>query len=75
MKNSTECSVCGRRISAVRNWARWQSGQTQEWRVVRHRATEERQSDGKRGQREVICPGSGILVYDADVTDHRKVSA
>lgn len=65
-RNTTICTLCDREVGAVRNWSRWQSGQSQEWRVPRHRATERSAwLDGKRP--EVICPGSGILVYDADV--------
>lgn len=69
-KHVTLCTLCKREVSAVLNWARWQSGQSREWRIHRHRANEK-----KVNGRQVICPGSGILVDEAVVMEFGAVNA
>lgn len=71
-KHLTLCTLCSREVAAVLNWARWQSGQSPEWRVHRHRSTEK---PAPRGTRETICPGTGILVDEVAVFSAEAVSA
>jgi hypothetical protein len=58
--------VCGREVGARTNWNNRQSGRiVEDWRVIRHRATEKRSN--AEGRREIICPGGGIQISPAQV--------
>lgn len=62
MRRTTTCTVCKRTVGVLNNWNLRQATQmdTVEWRISRHRATEQRLGD--RYQRQQICRGSGVLV-------------
>lgn len=67
----TWCAQCTRWVGAARNWARWQSGQSPEWRVTRHATTPK--PNTSTYERRIICKGSGILITDAVVFPRKEI--
>jgi len=74
VKNTTICTVCDREVGVRENWNNRQAGRItrDDWRVIRHRATDKR--NNSKGRPEIICLGGGIQVHPNHVLQ-REVPA
>lgn len=52
------CTICRREVGVVSDWNRREGQQADEYRIVRHRATDKKNKNG----RQEICPGTGVRI-------------